>query len=374
MKLNLAGARIAWITRREFVGGDEFPSNHAWGTDRIFSTGAERVRPKRIRWLDALGARLRLGPNLSEQLWLFFNLRKFDFIIAKDTDLVWVLCGLLWLSRRTKSIFAFLHCPLRVAIKDFFLVQRCSRFLALSEKIHQLSLISHPRRASALVTIEWGVDIEFYDRLRAEVEARGASGSALPASPDGRLRILLIGITGRKFTSFLKATTEDRDLDIRVLTNSPEILSQIKSLPNYSSVRAVPNEEVTYRKLVEQYLACDVVAIPLDIKVASDAELIRSRATLWGITTLLESSALAKPVVMTFNPVIDFDVSAQKCGLCIHGDDPKDWMDAIRWCKANKEALKAMGEQARRHVEIHYIMKVFHQRLTQIIEDCLAED
>ncbi len=372
MKPNLAEARVAWITRREVLDADALPANHAWGTDAIFSAGARRVQPTRIRWIDAVGARLRLGPNLSEQLWLFFNQRKYDFVIAKDTDLVCVLCVLLWLFRQSKGIFAFLHFPLRVFIKDFFLTKRCSVLMALSEEIHRLSLISYPRAAQLLKTFEWAVDIEFYDRIRAELDAGGQIESAGAPVPDGKLRILLVGITGRKFASFLEATVADRDVEVRVVTDSPDVLLQIQSLPNYTPVRTEPDKPVTYRQLVAQYLACDVVAIPLEIKDAPDDELIRHRATLWGITTLLEASALARPVVMTFNPVLGFDVGSLECGLCLREDDALHWKKAIQWCRGHKASLKAMGEQARRNVDEYYNLRCFRERLKTTIETYYA--
>jgi glycosyltransferase involved in cell wall biosynthesis len=111
------------------------------------------------------------------------------------------------------------------------------------------------------------------------------------------------------------------------------------------------------------------VAVPLDMMPASDAELIRHRATLWGITTLLEASALGKPVVMTFNPVIDFDVAGNQCGLFIHEDDASSWRKAIRWCKISRTSLPTMGARARRHVEASYDMRDFQKQLRLIIEN-----
>jgi glycosyltransferase involved in cell wall biosynthesis len=358
--MNIATSRIAWITRREIVGGEELPSNHAWGTDFLFSLGATRVPTRHIAWIDRIGEKLRFGPNVSEQIWLFFNRRKYDFIIAKDTDLITILCGLLWLFRQRKDMFAFLHFPLRVSIKDFFLAKRCGVLLALSEKIRTLSLISYPAAAESLVTLRWGVDIEFYDRLRARLGTSAAS--------DDKLRILLIGITGRKFNAFVEAVGDDPDIEVRVLTGSADVVREIARLPNFRSIRENLDKPVPYPDLVANYLACDLVAIPLDMKRASDAELIRHRATLWGITTLLEASALSKPVVMTFNPVIDFDVVGQQCGLFIHDDDAAHWREGIQKCKASRAALPSMGALARLHAETDYDMREFQKQLRAIIE------
>jgi glycosyltransferase involved in cell wall biosynthesis len=361
MKLNLADARIAWITRREIDSGEEHPSNHDWGTDYLFSLGAARVTTRRVKWIDRWAEKLRLGPNVSEQFWLFFNQRKYDFIIAKDTDLITILCGLLWLFRRRKTMFAFLHFPLRRSIKDFFLVQRCSILLALSERIRSLSLITSPETSSRLFTLRWGVDVEFYDRVRGLL--------SVPCDSDGKLKVLLIGITGRKFTSVVNALGGDPEVKVRVLTNSPDVLRQIADLPNFSSVREDPRTPVSYPQLVAEYLVSDVVAVPLAMRQEADAELIRHRATLWGITTLLEASALGKPVVMTFNPVIDFDVAGQQCGLLIREDDAGSWREAIRWCKSSRTSLPAMGARARSHVQANYDMRDFQIQLRLIIEN-----
>lgn len=360
MKQDLAKARIAWVTRPGSVGGEGIPNNHAWGTDHLFALGASRVPTRHVAWMDALGAKLRLGPNVSEQVWLFLNRRKYDFIIAKDTDLITVLCGLLWLFRLRKDMFAFLHFPLRVSIKDFFLARRCSVLLALSEKIRELSLISYPGASKALVTLEWGVDIAFYDRLRAQAKYEAAS-----ASP---LRILLIGVTGRKFSSFVRAVRDESDIHIRVLTGSPEVLREMERLPNFQSIRKAPGEPVSYADLVAEYLASDLVAIPLDLDPATDAEMIRQRATQWGVTTLLEASTMGKPVVMTRNPVIRFDVAAEGCGWVVQDDNGSQWREAIEYCKGNRASLPAMGARARRHVEMHYDMRDFRKKLQQIIE------
>ena len=361
MILNLADARIAWITRRELDGGDEHPSNHDWGTDYLFSTGATCIITRRVKWIDRWGEKLRLGPNVTEQIWLFLNQRKYDFIIAKDTDLVTILCGLLWLFRKRKTMFAFLHFPLRRSIKDFFLVQRCSILLALSERIRSLSVITSPEAADRLLTLRWGVDLEFYDSVRRRLSA--------PCNPDSKLKVLLIGITGRKFTAVVNALGDDQEIQVRVLTSSPDVMRRIADLPNFSSVREDLRTPVSYQQLVAEYLVCDVVAVPLDVRQASDAELIRHRATLWGITTLLEASALSKPVVMTFNPVIDFDVAGEECGLIIRTDDAESWREAIRWCKTSRTILPTMGARARSHVEANYGMRYFQKQLRLVIEN-----
>ena len=359
MKFNLADARIAWITRREIDSGEEHPSNHDWGTDYLFSLGATRVTTRRVKWIDRWGEKLRLGPNVSEQIWLFLNQRKYDFIIAKDTDLITILCGLLWLFRRRKTMFAFLHFPLRRSIKDFFLVQRCSILLALSERIRNLSMITSPEAAERVSTLRWGVDLEFYDRVRGRLGA--------PSDPESKLKVLLIGITGRKFTAVVNALRDDQEITVRVLTSSPDVLRRIADLPNFSSVRDDLCTPVSYQQLVAEYLVCDVVVVPLDMRPASDAQLIRQRATLWGITTLLEASALGKPVVMTFNPVIDFDVAGEECGLIMRTDDAESWREAIRWCKTSRTLLPTMGARARRHVEANYGMRDFQNQLWLVI-------
>ena len=362
--LSLAQARIAWITRREIVAGEELPSNHAWGTDHLFAHGAARVRTSRIAWLDRLGERLRLGPNVTEQLWLFLNLRKYDFIVAKDTDLITILCGLLWLFGLRKDMFAFLHFPLRPSVKDFFLAKRCGTLLALSAKIRDLSLKSYPEAERALVVLPWGVDLEFYDRLRTRTHAPPPAGD--------RLRILLIGITGRRFAAFVEAVGGDPGIEVRVLTGSAEVAQQISTLPNFRSVREDLGKTVPYARLVENYLACDVVAIPLDMRPATDEELIRHRATLWGVTTLLEASALAKPVLMTRNPVIDLDVAACGCGRYIEKGDAAAWREAIQWCRDQRAALPAMGARGRAEVERACSMRDFQRQLQRIIEDRLT--
>jgi hypothetical protein len=371
---SLAQARIAWVTRREPVTSEELPSNHAWGTDRIFALGAIRVPTKRIRWIDALGERLRLGPNITEQIWLFFNRRKYDFIISKDTDLICMLCGMLWLVRKTSQIIAFLHFPLRSSLKDFFVMKRCNVLFALSEKIHQLSLVTYPGMSAKLATLEWAVDISFYDRIRASLAPTKHAELNVPERKDGKLRILLIGITGRKFQAFVNASAEDSDIEVRILTDSPDVLQDIRALRNFTSVRKTSTEPVPYARLVEEYLTCDIVAIPLKLNHTSDADLIRHRATLWGITTLLEASALAKPVVMTFNPLIAFDPSREQCGLVLHKDDTENWRNAIQWCKRNKSELQIMGERARKHAIEHYNMPDFQEKLLQILETYCQTD
>lgn len=366
-KPNLAEARIAWVTRRDAVTTEALPSNHAWGTDTIFALGATRVPTKRIRWIDALGERLRLGPNITEQIWLFFNRRKYDFIISKDTDLICMLCGMLWFFRKQSEIFAFLHFPLRNSLKDFFVMKRCNVLLALGEKIRELSLVTYPGISKKLVTIEWAVDVSFYDRIRADMAARQIE-SELPATNEGKLRILLIGITGRKFQAFVNASADDPDVEVRILTDSADILRDIEPLRNFASIRKTPTEAVPYALLVKEYLACDVAVIPLKLKHTSDSDLIRHRATLWGITTLLEASALAKPVVMTRNPVIAFDPGREQCGLVLANDDAESWRNAIQWCKCNKAELKLMGERSRKHITAHYDMPAFQKKLREILE------
>jgi hypothetical protein len=364
MKLQPATARIAWVTRREIMDGEVLPSNHAWGTDHLFAQGARRVPTHRVATLDRLGEHLRLGPNITEQIWLFLHPEQYDCIIAKDTDLVCILCGLLSLTGRRKPIHAFLHFPLRRSLKDAWLESGCSTLLALSDKIQQLSLVEHPGAAAQLATVPWGVDVPFYDRLRME-----AGGPAQPEN--GRLKILLNGITGRSFSAFVEALAGDMDVEVRVLTDSAEFMAEIQEIPNFSSIRRSQGQPVPYRELVDHLVACDVVALPLNQPPATDAELIAGRATLWGITALLEAAAVGRPVLMTRNPLIDLDLEAEQCGRFVETADATGWRESVQWCLANRAALPEMGARARRHVLAHRSMEEFQSRLQQIIESRL---
>lgn len=364
MKLQLATSRIAWVTRREIVDGEVLPSNHAWGTDHLFAQGAQRVPTRRFAALDRVGEHLRLGPNITEQIWLFLHLDRYDFIIAKDTDLVCILCGLFSLTGRRKPIYAFLHFPLRRSLKDAWLESGCSTLLALSAKIKQLSLVEHPHAAAQLTPLPWGVDVPFYDRLRME-----AGGPPLPES--GRLKILLNGITGRSFSAFVEALAGDMEVEVRVLTDSAEFMAEIQEIPNFSSIRRSQGQPVPYRELVDHLVECDVVALPLNLPPATDAELIANRATLWGITALLEAAAVGRPVLMTRNPLIDLDLEEEECGRFVETADATGWRESVQWCLANRAALPEMGARARRHVLAHRSMQDFQNRLQQIIESRL---
>lgn len=87
--------------------------------------------------------------------------------------------------------------------------------------------------------------------------------------------------------------------------------------------------------------------------------------------TLVEAFAAGLPVIASRIGALAELVRDGETGLLFTPGDPDDLAAKVRWALANPEAVRAMGEAARREYETKYTPEVNYQQLMRIYEDAI---
>jgi glycosyltransferase involved in cell wall biosynthesis len=194
-------------------------------------------------------------------------------------------------------------------------------------------------------TIAWGPDSTFYPTARSP--GRG---------------VLAVGRTGRDFVTFgVGATRSGRPA--RIICLDRNVLPEFHQFARNVEVRVQPNQGwMTYRELVGHYATARAVGIPLDRQVG-----------LAGLSTLVDTLAMGRPVLMTRHPLIDIDIEAAGIGRWVDVGDIDGWSKAITWIDDNPDEAMAMGKRARRLVDDGLNSLNFAGRLLQVFDRVLGE-
>jgi len=182
-----------------------------------------------------------------------------------------------------------------------------------------------------IVVIGHGVDTDFFQPR--------------PIEPDGF--ILSVGEdAGRDFATLMRAAEGiQREVVIKSTRSAP--------LPHQSASRVrVVSKWMSYIELRELYTQSALVVVPM-----------RQTLNASGVSTILEASAMGRPLIVSDNIAIrDFIVPNETC-LMVPRDDPAALQAAIERLLQEPETCARLAAGARKFVETHCSPVVFAQRL-----------
>lgn len=170
--------------------------------------------------------------------------------------------------------------------------------------------------------------------------------------------ILTVGEdVGRDFVTLIAATRSlGRELVIKAGRHPPDIA------PDEKNIRVI-KERIPFPELRRLYADSSVVVVP-------------THATLnaCGVSTILEASAMAKPLVISDNPGIrDFCVPDETC-LMVPREDPAAMQQAIQRLLDDPALGERLGKNARLFVERHCSDAVHAGRLARAMKAVLAQN
>jgi hypothetical protein len=111
-----------------------------------------------------------------------------------------------------------------------------------------------------------------------------------------------------------------------------------------------------YNEVLEDIRRASVVAIPL---ARTDR--------LLGLSEIADALALAKPIVITRTPAIDFDPEAIGCGIAVARGDVAGWRAALTRLGAEPELAAAMGRRGREWAERHCNADLFRTAIVNAV-------
>ena len=293
-----------------------------------------------------------VSPNFKNQdshwkqsLYTFFHLENLNiqrevFERLNEFDLIYCLCGGVseWLylqnSRKVINIpiLTLYHHPLPNG--KFDPIRNIFRKKIYSNQKKLLSLSARTASSfNGLINrqiaepIQWGVDHEFYSRITPSNEIQDSSEI-----------VLTCGRTSRDLTTFSKAI-KIANVKAHVICPKEEVhrLVDCEGHISIDQTTYFTGKKVnTYQKMAKLMYKVRVIGIPLE-----------KQSTLAGLTSLMDCLGFGKPVIMTKNPCIDFDIEALGIGTWVDPYDVDGWIKAIKWHFKNMEQSKHMGLKAK---------------------------
>lgn len=188
-----------------------------------------------------------------------------------------------------------------------------------------------------------GVDCDFMQPRRATPTSE--SGYVLAVGKDLARDYRTLCETASSIDAAFVVVTEDRN--IRGIDPPPNV-----------DVR----RDLAYDELRDLYANARCVVLPL-------RRLGYPQGTeSGGLTALLETMAMGKPVVVSDRPVVHEYVQTGKSALVVPPEDPRSLAEAVNRLLADDHLAAEMGAAARRRAEEHHTMRQFAQGLARVFD------
>jgi glycosyltransferase involved in cell wall biosynthesis len=169
--------------------------------------------------------------------------------------------------------------------------------------------------------------------------------------------VLSAGRSGRDY-SLLGRVFATLSYELRIVCDSEEALRGLTLASNVSVLRHCYGKEY-----LEQIAGAELVVVPLKDDDISAGQMV-----------LLQSMALAKPVVITRTPATEeYGKHLETLYFVEHGS-MQDLVQAVMHLKANPELRESIGRRAQEHFQERHSMRSFVQRLLDVIEGVLSGD
>lgn len=310
----------------------ELPAHLLYGALHLpnygFGVVLHRVRTTRHRWLLSLDTTMKM----------LRRYRHYDAVYATTFRGLELIVMLRAIGLFRKPIVCWHHQPivkaknpLREAVARVF-YRGFDALLFFSKKIIDDSLQSAKAPRGRMHVVDWGADLEYYDRLMAEEGKRGERGGFVSTGKERRDMPTLVGAFNR--------TAQPLDIYICRETNGFSYQRQLDNMAKNANISV-------------HYISGDVLR-PMAVNVyKSLCAVICCQETNYtvGLTTLVEAMALGVPVICSRNPQMPIDIDAEGCGITVGYGDVDGWVKAVEHLASHPEKARQMGMEGRRLAE-----------------------
>ena len=318
-------------TALTLIAQGSYPAQHSWGASLFEALGAQAVV------FPFHGANLRA--SLRTQLALWLQQHRFDVVYSACQSETWLLSRLRSVGLFRKPIVAVIHHPISGRLRGGArFVRGHDSLLFLSRLACEHARATWPALQGRMETVDWGVDLDFYDHQPAWAHGfgRGYFVSAGKANRDHQL-LADCALRGQHRTVIVcSEQTRPQQVDARCVT----------------VVSDQSGHALTYGQLTSVYRDARAVVIPM-----------QHVEGLAGLTSLLDAMACGKPVIMTRNASVDIDIEALGFGIWVDARDAGSLQQAMDRLAADDALVQRMGLKAREFAQTAYRYDAFARKI-----------
>lgn len=317
------------------------PRHHTWGVAELQAAGhaVDIVHYGRWRGLGALVRRAVVFGDPEQEADVLRRRDRCDLVYTGSQNPMLGLAAARRLGLFSKPMIAVLHRSYgRGALARLFVrrvIAGYDRILCLSEPIRRDIVAVAPELRDRLRVAPWGIDLERFDRLDVD-------WSMAPQPV-----FVTAGKTYRNLGPLLEAFRGSRHaLEIYYDERQPETakLAASERLETVAYLRS----DFSWPSVARFNARARAVLVPLDARRAG------RYPNGFGLTSMIDAMAAARPLIVTRTPGPVVDVEAEGVGIFVDGDDPEAWRDAVERLGADAGLASDMGRRARRLCERRY--------------------
>lgn len=319
------------------AGKGVYPAHHSWGVSAFESLGL-RVGPAPFFGTGLLA-------SFKSQLALLLRQRDYDVVYSACQSETWLLARLRRWGLFSRPIVAVVHHPINGRLRGGrAFVNGHDRLLFLSREACVHTTRQYPEHAGQCQTLDWGVDLGFYDHAVAAPHGHG-KGYFVSA-----------GKANRDHDTLARCAAQGGHATVIICSEGTR--PRVEASPHVTVLSEASGHGIPYADLVGIYCDARAVVIPL-----------QHVHMLAGLTSLLDAMACGKPVIMTRNTFIDLDIEALGFGLWVPAGDADALAQAMRTLAQDDALAHRMGRRARQFAQEHYS----YPRFAALVADALAQ-
>jgi glycosyltransferase involved in cell wall biosynthesis len=294
---------------------------------------------------------IKVDPRkLFHSLGLLFTARKYDMVYAPYPAGLGLLLFFRGIGLFNKPIVIYSHpgIPRPKNMLKRFIMKRVykgsDKVLFFSQWHLNEALKSGICDKERMFKINWGPDLEFYDRQLAQI------------GPGQANFFISTGKAKRDYETLVSAF-EKTEAPLRLYVDTKELEEQYAGRAANIDVRFLQATSTSPGILAKSLN--DAFAVTICTQKVTG---------LIGITNILESMALSKPIIISKNKAIDIDVEKEGIGITVDFYDAEGWRKAIEYLSDNPEIAAEMGRKGRALCEKKYNLDIFANEVINILK------
>lgn len=290
--------------------------------------------------------------------------RKYDIIYTPYYKGLELLIYLRGLRLYRKKIVIWQHTPIEKPIGKNFIrrffyrvfLNGIDKFIFFSKTAQSESLQSGIISKNKTAVLNWGADLDFFNNILNEAFGKEYKD----------IRFISTGRDNRDFKTLVKAF-EGLSLKLDLYVTKKELFEKYKDTAENIMIHLVESNASLISSLISSYtLALELAKSSVALICTKPND---NRKMSSGLTSLIEATALGKPVIITRNKYLPRYFEENNVGLFVNPEDVEDLKKNILKISSDNKLLKQFGDNSRQFAAEKCNLKLFTKDLAYLLED-----